>query len=477
MHAEHAEATPSTLAQSYIVCPLEHKLDTLYSFLKTHLKAKIIMFFSTCSQARFVFELFKSMQPGITLCTLHGKVKQERRTLIYMDFIQRSSACLIATDIAARGLDFPHVDWVVQADAPEDSAMYIHRVGRTARYNANGRALALLMPCEESAVVGALSSASIQVKKQSANKNQVLSVSGKAATLLVSRPECRDLAKKAFTGYLKSLLLLPDRRIALEDLDLDGFSKSLGLAFTPLVPKVSSAGTEGRAENREVKNVNRKLDKLKKQIQEAKEDKKRARAEGAGEPTKAARHEDDDDLLVVKKVHNWEEEEEEEEEVAASATTAVKRKKLKIGVDGKAKLKGDAAPRRVVYGDDDEVVPPFSFKTAMRAEGAAVDEKRISSYLSHIKGKVDGGRDADGDRERERIRKKHKDQRLEMKAPREQGVADEGTRSSSDSEAFSGSESDGASDDSDDDSGPVVASASLRKQEELALRLLSTRRR
>ena len=41
---------------------------------------------------------------------------------------------LFATDIAARGLDFPAVDWVVQADAPEDVAAYIHRAGRTARY-------------------------------------------------------------------------------------------------------------------------------------------------------------------------------------------------------------------------------------------------------------------------------------------------------------------------------------------------------
>ena len=49
--------------------------------------------------------------------------------------MQAKGGCLLfATDIAARGLDFPTVDWVLQVDCPEDVASYIHRVGRTARY-------------------------------------------------------------------------------------------------------------------------------------------------------------------------------------------------------------------------------------------------------------------------------------------------------------------------------------------------------
>ena len=49
--------------------------------------------------------------------------------------VQAKGGCvLFATDIAARGLDFPTVDWVLQVDCPEDVASYIHRVGRTARY-------------------------------------------------------------------------------------------------------------------------------------------------------------------------------------------------------------------------------------------------------------------------------------------------------------------------------------------------------
>jgi len=65
----------------------------------------------------------RALQPGTPLTALHGKIKQHSRTAIYLDFSRRARACMLATDIAARGLDFPDVDWVVQMDAPEDAAM------------------------------------------------------------------------------------------------------------------------------------------------------------------------------------------------------------------------------------------------------------------------------------------------------------------------------------------------------------------
>jgi ATP-dependent RNA helicase DDX10/DBP4 len=50
VHAGHTEATPSQLKQNYVVCPLHQKLDTLFSFIKTHLKSKMIIFLSSCAQ-------------------------------------------------------------------------------------------------------------------------------------------------------------------------------------------------------------------------------------------------------------------------------------------------------------------------------------------------------------------------------------------------------------------------------------------
>ena len=74
---------------------------------------------------------------------IHGKQKQTMRTYTYYDYVllnemvnlqlQKDQACMLSTDVAARGLDFPNIDWVIQFDAPEDSASYIHRVGRAGR--------------------------------------------------------------------------------------------------------------------------------------------------------------------------------------------------------------------------------------------------------------------------------------------------------------------------------------------------------
>ena len=80
---------------------------------------------------------------------LYGTMHQLKRMKVYEEFCERDSAILLATDIAARGLDFPAVDWVVQFDCPEDASSYIHRAGRTARYQQGGESLLVVLPSEE----------------------------------------------------------------------------------------------------------------------------------------------------------------------------------------------------------------------------------------------------------------------------------------------------------------------------------------
>nr|CAD7417210.1 unnamed protein product [Timema poppensis] len=101
-HARHS--TPEGLQQSYVVCALEEKLSVLWSFIKMHLKQKILVFMATCKQVKYHYEMFCRLRPGSTLLALYGSLHQLRRMAIYESFCRKSNAVLFATDIAARGL-------------------------------------------------------------------------------------------------------------------------------------------------------------------------------------------------------------------------------------------------------------------------------------------------------------------------------------------------------------------------------------
>jgi ATP-dependent RNA helicase DDX10/DBP4 len=116
-------------------------------------------------QVRFIFETFRRLHPGLPLMHLHGKQKQPTRLDIFQRFSQSTVALLVCTDIASRGLDFPLVDWVIQLDCPEDVDMYIHRVGRTARYQSGGKGLTILCPSEEEGMKRRWEEKGLEVKR------------------------------------------------------------------------------------------------------------------------------------------------------------------------------------------------------------------------------------------------------------------------------------------------------------------------
>lgn len=192
----HAAATPKGLEQHYITCELPRKLDTLFSFIKTHLQVKTLVFFSTCKQVRFAFETFCKLHPGISILHLHGKQKQSKRLEIFQKFTTAKHAVLFATDIAARGLDFPAIDWVLQLDAPEDADTYIHRVGRTARYQSQGKSLLFLLPSEETGFTAALKSKSIEPQKIKVKQSQTMGIQKQLQNFAFQDPDVKYLAQR-----------------------------------------------------------------------------------------------------------------------------------------------------------------------------------------------------------------------------------------------------------------------------------------
>ncbi|PPR03363.1 hypothetical protein CVT24_012488 [Panaeolus cyanescens] len=231
---------PQNLEQHYLVVELDQKLNVLWSFIKTHLQSKMIVFMSSCKQVRFVFETFCKMHPGVPLLHLHGKQKQSARLTMYQKFTSISHAVLFATDIAARGLDFPSIDWVVQLDAPEDAETYIHRVGRTARYESKGKALLFLMPSEEEGMKAALEKKNIQISKIKNRASKTQDIQNQLQVLAFKDPELKYLGQRAFVSYLRSVHLQKDKSIfKLEGLPVDKFAEALGLPGTPKIKFLS----------------------------------------------------------------------------------------------------------------------------------------------------------------------------------------------------------------------------------------------
>ncbi|KAI0664113.1 DEAD-domain-containing protein [Cubamyces menziesii] len=235
-------ATPKTLEQHYVLCELDKKLDVLWSFIKSHLQTKTLVFMSSCKQVRFVFETFCKMHPGIPLLHLHGKQKQMTRLATFQRFTSMKHAVLFATDIAARGLDFPSVDWVLQVDAPEDAETYIHRVGRTARYESAGKGLLFLMPSEEEGMVAALKKKNIDIQKIKIKASKTQSIANQLQKLAFQDPEIKYLGQRAFVSYLRSVYLQKDKSIfKLDGLPVERFAEALGL---PGMPKIKFLSKE-----------------------------------------------------------------------------------------------------------------------------------------------------------------------------------------------------------------------------------------
>jgi len=236
VHEAASSATPSTLQQNYIVTPLPEKLDTLWSFIRSNLKAKILVFLSSGKQVRFVYEAFRHMQPGIPLMHLHGRQKQTARLDITTKFSATKNSCLLATDVVARGLDFPAVDWVIQLDCPEDADTYIHRVGRTARYERDGRAVLFLEPSEEEGMLKRLEQKKVKVEKINVRQKKQQGIKNQLQNMCFKDPELKYLGQKAFVSYVRSIHVQKDKEVfKLNNLPLEEFSASLGLPGAPKI--------------------------------------------------------------------------------------------------------------------------------------------------------------------------------------------------------------------------------------------------
>lgn len=235
-HEQAATVTPELLQQSYIVCEIDEKLGILWSFIKNHLKQKVLVFMATCKQVKYACELFCKLRPGVSLLALYGTLHQEKRERIYNEFCRKSNVVLFATDLASRGLDFPRVNWVIQMDCPEDVETYIHRAGRTARgVLGKGEGLLMLLPAEQK-IVDDLQNTKIPINKISVDPSKIQAPQRKIESLLSDNTDLKQSAQRAFVSYVKSVYMMKNKEIFnVQELDTDAYARSLGLIIPPRI--------------------------------------------------------------------------------------------------------------------------------------------------------------------------------------------------------------------------------------------------
>ncbi|KAK4750158.1 hypothetical protein SAY87_027607 [Trapa incisa] len=146
--------TPSGLHIEYLECDPDKKPSQLIDILIKNKSNKLIVYFMTCACVDYWGTVLPRLSAlkSLSLVPLHGKMKQSVREKALSSFTSMSSGALLCTDVAARGLDIPGVDCIVQYDPPQDPNVFVHRVGRTARMGRQGNAIVFLCPKEEAYV-------------------------------------------------------------------------------------------------------------------------------------------------------------------------------------------------------------------------------------------------------------------------------------------------------------------------------------
>jgi len=140
----HKELTVPEVEQRYIDVHSRDKFDVLCRLLD-QMDPKLVLVF--CNTKRRVDQLTKRLKTlGYSVGEIHGDLKQSQRDRVMAQFRKGEIDLLVATDVAARGIDVDDIDLVVNLDVPQVAEYYVHRIGRTARAGRSGRAITFVGP-------------------------------------------------------------------------------------------------------------------------------------------------------------------------------------------------------------------------------------------------------------------------------------------------------------------------------------------
>jgi ATP-dependent RNA helicase DDX18/HAS1 len=232
--SDDSVTTVSGLTQGYVVCPAQSRFLLLFTFLKRNKDKKVMVFFSSCNAVKFHDELLNYID--VPVQCIHGHKKQAARSSTYYSFCAAEKGILLCTDVAARGLDIPKVDWIVQFDPPDEPKEYIHRVGRTARgADGKGKALLFLLP-EELGFLLYLRKAGVPVAEYSFPPSKIANIQSQLERVIEKNYHLHRSSRDAYRSYMHAYAAHSHKDcFDVHKLDLAQVAKAFGFSAPPKV--------------------------------------------------------------------------------------------------------------------------------------------------------------------------------------------------------------------------------------------------
>ncbi|AMD22336.1 HGL004Cp [Eremothecium sinecaudum] len=239
---------PKGLSIGYITVDVEQKLDMLLTILNNYRYKKCIVYFPTCIAVTYFYSIIQHlakmryMEEGLNIYSLHGKLQTSSRSKTLDTFTSDlNRAILLTTDVAARGIDIPDIDLVLQMDPPTDADIFLHRCGRTGRANRVGHAVVLLNRGREEDYIPFLEVKGINVEQVDIEMKKIEDLS-----IILKRWVLEDRARfdhglKVYVAFIKYYSKHTASSIfRLQSLDYIGLAKCYSLLRLPRMPEIQN---------------------------------------------------------------------------------------------------------------------------------------------------------------------------------------------------------------------------------------------
>ena len=239
--------TPASLQLRYILTPPSHKLPALCQLLEKlqSTPQKTIVYIATCYAVDYFQHVIPPLLPAFTIVPLHGKQPPNVRSRNFTKFSDSlTPTLLLTTDVAARGLDIPQVDLVVQLDPPTDPKAFIHRCGRAGRAGRKGLAVTMLAPGGEEDYLHFLAVRQTPVEALTEPGIAVTAVHAADATARIRDAVRRDralhdAAQRGFVSWVRAYSKHQASSIfRVKDLPWEDLGRAWGLLKMPVMPEL-----------------------------------------------------------------------------------------------------------------------------------------------------------------------------------------------------------------------------------------------